>query len=190
MLNDTNVANAISDQTITIGIELPSRQGAAFKLRLQLLLMLALAAVLSASAAHATTYYVSKNGNNLNGLSWQHAWNELDQIQWTAVKSGDVILLDGGTTSMTYSTQLNYPSGTASVVITTGIGTDHSGQVIIDGTNSANDYAPAAVVSYGTSLTLEGRHQSGILVRNSMQGYGIQNLSNVFIDHVEVAITP
>ena len=44
-------------------------------------------------------YYVSRTGSNGNGLSWATAWNELDQIGWSAVQPGDTILLDGGNTA-------------------------------------------------------------------------------------------
>src|SRR5579883_1080756 len=57
-------------------------------------------------AASRVTFYVSKNGNNSNGLSWQTAWNELDHINWTVVQPGDTIMLDGGASGMTYTTTL------------------------------------------------------------------------------------
>jgi len=51
-------------------------------------------------------YYVSKNGNNSDGLSWQTAWNELNQINWSHIQPGDTILLDGASTQMVYTTTL------------------------------------------------------------------------------------
>src|SRR5437762_3080102 len=60
----------------------------------------------SALAATGTTYYVSKNGNNADGRSWATAWNELNQINWGVVQPGDSILLDGGSSQMTYTTSL------------------------------------------------------------------------------------
>ena len=41
-------------------------------------------------------YYISKNGNNGDGLSWATAWNELDKINWSVIEPGDTILIDGG----------------------------------------------------------------------------------------------
>lgn len=40
-------------------------------------------------------YYVSLLGNNSDGLSESTAWNELDQIDWTAINAGDTITLIG-----------------------------------------------------------------------------------------------
>lgn len=42
------------------------------------------------------TWYVSKNGDNSTGLSWAHAWNEMDQWDWAAIAPGDLINVDGG----------------------------------------------------------------------------------------------
>ncbi|MCA9381108.1 hypothetical protein KC678_02490 [Candidatus Dojkabacteria bacterium] len=49
-------------------------------------------------------WYVSKNGNNGDGTSWTNAWNELNQIDWNSVEPGDVVYIDGGTTSCAYPT--------------------------------------------------------------------------------------
>src|SRR5260221_2985401 len=50
---------------------------------------------------HATgnTYYVSKNGNNADGLSWTTAWNDVNKINWSALNPGDTIVIDGGATA-------------------------------------------------------------------------------------------
>src|SRR4051812_28157757 len=56
--------------------------------------------------ATGSTYYVSKNGNNTTGSSWSNAWNELDQINWSSIQAGDTIYIDGGSTSMTYTSTL------------------------------------------------------------------------------------
>src|SRR6266700_6872250 len=51
-------------------------------------------------------YYISKNGNNGDGLSWATAWNELDKINWSVIEPGDTILIDGGSLQMVYTTTL------------------------------------------------------------------------------------
>jgi len=56
--------------------------------------------------AAANTLYVSKKGNNADGRSWTTAWNELDKINWSAVQSGDTILIDGGVTPCAYPTSV------------------------------------------------------------------------------------
>jgi len=59
-----------------------------------------------AQAQEAKTYYVSKTGSNTSGESWQEAWNELDQIDWSVISAGDTILLDGGAEQMIYTSTL------------------------------------------------------------------------------------
>ncbi len=106
------------------------------------------------------TFYVSRRGNNADGLSWGTAWNELANINWSAVQPGDTILLDGGSVScpklgpgyscgMVYNSTLSITrSGTSSAPITIRLAGDagRNGTVIIDGgvTNwpGCADYAP------------------------------------------------
>lgn len=47
-------------------------------------------------ASGALTWYVSRHGDNVDGRSWATAWNELDRINWSLVRPGDVVLVDGG----------------------------------------------------------------------------------------------
>lgn len=60
----------------------------------------------TATAVPPQRYYVSKNGNNSDGLSWETAWNELDQIDWRVIAPNSYILLDGGVEQMVYQTPL------------------------------------------------------------------------------------
>jgi len=53
------------------------------------------ATTVAASPAGAN-YYVSRTGSNGDGLSWATAWNELNQINWSVIRPGDTILIDGG----------------------------------------------------------------------------------------------
>jgi hypothetical protein len=72
-----------------------------------------------AVSAHATDWYVSRDGSNANGNSWTTAWNELDKINWTQVQPGDTIWIDGGANEMTYRSTLQpKKSGTAGNPIT------------------------------------------------------------------------
>jgi len=90
-------------------------------------------------AASGHIYYVSKNGNNADGSSWQTAWNELKNIHWSIVLPGDTILLDGGQTSMTYTTTLTIgKSGVSGLPITIARATDsgHNGKVVLFGGRS------------------------------------------------------
>lgn len=92
-----------------------------------------------AQAYSGTTYYVSKNGSNTTGLSWSGAWNELSQIAWSRIHPGDTILLDGGASSMTYTTTLTIgESGTQGHPITIARSAEpgHNGTITLFGGNT------------------------------------------------------
>lgn len=64
-------------------------------------------------------FYLSKLGDNRDGLSWESAWNELDQIDWSIIGPGDLIYLDGGADQMVYTSTLQIEqSGTEGAPIT------------------------------------------------------------------------
>ncbi len=91
------------------------------------------------STVGGKTYYISKNGNNSDGRSWSTAWNELDQIKWTNIQPGDMILLDGGSSNMVYTETLNIgKSGTQAAPITIRRTTEpgRNGKVVIFGGRS------------------------------------------------------
>ena len=81
----------------------------------RMLILLAIAVVFrlnvalpTLEAAPGDIYYVSKTGNNADGRSWATAWNELDQIDWSVIQPGDVILIDGGAIACP-ATCVNFP---------------------------------------------------------------------------------
>jgi len=90
--------------------------------------------------ASAGTYYVSKAASSVgDGTSWADAWNELDKINWSVIKPGDTIYLDGGSTSMMYATPLIIgANGTHGSPITIKLSTEkgRNGQAIIYGGRS------------------------------------------------------
>jgi hypothetical protein len=43
-------------------------------------------------------WYVSRRGSGGAGTSWATAWNELAAIDWSVVRPGDTVVLDGGAT--------------------------------------------------------------------------------------------
>jgi len=55
-----------------------------------------------AASPAGANYYVSRTGSNSDGLSWATAWNELNQINWSVIRPGDTILLDGGATECSF----------------------------------------------------------------------------------------
>ncbi|MEM8859146.1 MAG: hypothetical protein AAGD96_12540 [Chloroflexota bacterium] len=88
-----------------------------------------------------SVFYVSRNGDNSNGLSWSTAWRELNLINWDVIIPGDTIYIDGGPIdgSMTYSTTLEPAvSGTEELPVTIQLSNEvsHSGQAILFGGNS------------------------------------------------------
>jgi hypothetical protein len=121
--------------------------------------LLGLPLIPSARASSGTTYYVSKNGNNADGRSWATAWNELANIKWSVVKPGDMILLDGGSQSMTYTTTLTVgQSGTRTAPITIERSTDvgRNGQVVLYGGGSPLPYCGQQNYTYQPSQTSHG----------------------------------
>jgi hypothetical protein len=90
----------------------------------------------TAANTNNNIFYISKNGNNSDGRSWQTAWNELDQVDWSNISAGAVIEIDGGNNGMMYTTKLNITkSGTQDSPITIMRATDsgHNGPVIFFG---------------------------------------------------------
>jgi hypothetical protein len=127
----------------------------------------------NARAASGTLYYVSKNGNNSDGLSWNTAWNELDKINWSEIQPGDTILIDGGVSGMTYNSLLTVgQSGTASAPITIERATTagHDGAVnLFGGRSTPLPYCGQPTYNYQTQ---------GVLT----QGIDIENNAYVIID--------
>lgn len=147
--------------------------------KLALALSLAVAAW-GATGAFGATYYVSKASGGGDGKSWAAAWNELDKIDWSAVRPGDVVTLDGGRDKMVYTTTLMVgASGTAEapIVIRRAAEAGHDGRVVIFGGRATPlvcghtaDYTfqtegvRKSGVDFGASayVTLDGRDWRGI----------------------------
>ncbi|MEM8857554.1 MAG: hypothetical protein AAGD96_04495, partial [Chloroflexota bacterium] len=133
------------------------------------------------------TYFVSVDGDNSDGLSWETAWNEMDQIVWQKIKGGDVILLDGGPSKsepMVYGStlkpaasgdednpiliQIAEESGRNGQVVLFG-GNDlplpECGQAVWDGTAHQTAGETAIVFADGVSnITIDGRKRHGIVI--------------------------
>lgn len=81
-------------------------------------------------------HYVSRNGSNLDGKTWETAWSELSDVDWTIIGPGDTLYIDGGETDMQYTTPLIVgSSGTAAKPITIRVSEEdgRNGQVVIFG---------------------------------------------------------
>ncbi len=151
------------------------------------------------------TFYVSKLGNNADGRSWATAWSELANINWAAVQPGDVILLDGGATSMTYTTSLSIgKSGVAGKPITIRLASEpgrNGKAVIFGGRSTPLPYANQKDYTYDTTarlvgialngqdwIVIDGMKWRGIDV-HGFNKYGIQLSSasnDVIVRNVEV----
>lgn len=153
------------------------------------------------------TYYVSKNGNNTTGQSWASAWNELDQIDWSVIGPGNTIVLDGGSSQMTYRTTLLLEniSGSSENPITIRLSTEdgRDGQAVFFGgrstllpyCNQANyTFQENGVNSYGvfiensSHIVIDGSKRSGIYIYgNNINGMRFNfNTSHFTVRNLEV----
>lgn len=154
-----------------------------------------------------TIFFVSRNGNNQDGLSWESAWDELDQIDWSIIKPGDTIYLDGGEEQMTYETQLIInQSGTSDhpikVLVSSEI--EHNGQVIFSGgreqllpycgqqefDNSDEETLQRIGIHFNShdNIIIDGMNWSGIVIHGySVGGIVIEyDSENITVRNVEI----
>jgi hypothetical protein len=136
-----------------------------------------------ASLAHATSYYVDKDGSggNTDGLSWGTAWARFADIKWGAggVGAGDTLNISGGAVQKFYYERLIVgAAGTAAapLVIRGAVDAGHNGAAIIDGQHARatavmieqRDYVTVRNLSLRRSLGEDGelhvRSSSGIIV--------------------------
>jgi hypothetical protein len=150
--------------------------------------------LISAPSTGGKVYYVSKTGNNADGRSWSTAWNELDQIGWNVVRPGDTILLDGGSSEMTYTTTLTIgKSGTSDNSITIKLADEigRNGRVVLFGGRTTplpycgqQDYTydtdgvrtDGIVIGAYSWIVIDGVKRSGLVIYGH-NGHGIQFLT-------------
>jgi O-antigen/teichoic acid export membrane protein len=138
------------------------------------------------------TFYVSKEGNNTDGKSWETAWNEVDQIRWENVSPGDTIVMGGGE----YHTNMKVgASGVFGAPITI---TTNGAQVILDGQRppppycGESEYIPTmgqdAIDLEGQSfIVIDGQEWKGIVLRNHKRGIMMrEGASNIIVRNVEI----
>lgn len=88
------------------------------------------------SEAQARAFYVSPTGDGTDGLNWKKAWKDPAQINWNNVNPGDQIVLDGGTSGITYNTGFSVSkSGTqgAPIVIRQAVQSGRNGRILLYG---------------------------------------------------------
>lgn len=141
---------------------------------------------------NTTTFYVSKEGNNTDGKSWETAWNEVDQIQWENVSPGETIVIGGGEYHTNMKVEASGVSGSPITITTNGT------QVILDGQRPAppycgeSEYIPAmaqdAIDLQGQSfIVIDGQEWKGIVLRNHKRGIMMRRgASNIIVRNVEI----
>ncbi len=127
------------------------------------------------SEAMAKAFYVSPNGDGSTGANWKTAWQAPDKIDWNQVNAGDQIILDGGTTGITYQSELVVPksgSAAAPITIRQANGAGHNGQVILFGNASATPTPPPypglknGISIGGSYINVVGAQRSGIKIKS------------------------
>lgn len=132
----------------------------------------------------ARNLYVSPAGSGTTGQNWSSAWKDPAQIDWTKVVSGDHIVIDGGTSGITYKTSVTVP--VSNIVIRQSGAAGHSGQVIFNGIKPGNPLA-TGVKFVGSNIHLVGIRRSGIkLEYYGAEGVNIQT-SNNSLRNVEIS---
>jgi hypothetical protein len=149
--------------------------------------------------SHAV-YYVSPSGSGKNGLSWATAWRDTSSINWSVVRPGAEIVLDGGTSTCGTSPYDFKPStpnpgvtcgqryspfsvAQDDITIERSSAAGHNGTVVIDGGRdtplpycgqrqyaATNPTIPGINLNGHTDVTINGMTRSGIVVRGAMEG--------------------
>ena len=154
----------------------------------------------TAHTIRRTVYYVSPFGNGANGLSWATAWRDTSLIDWSVIRQGAKIVLDGGASTCSVSPYDFEPSkpnpgvtcgqryspfsiGRSGITIERSSASGHNGTVVIDGGRNIplpycgqTRYTAATHASIGIDLnghsevTVNGMVRSGIVVRGAENG--------------------
>lgn len=148
-----------------------------------------------------TTWYVSGAvSSSGNGTSWAAAWKDTASIAWGSLASGDIIEIDGGTTTSTVSpydfaagspnpgvncgmTYSPFTVGAGNITIRRSRAAGRNGTVVISGgrltplpycgqvSYSATTGAAIGIDCSGhTGVTIDGQDRSGIIVRGAQNG--------------------
>jgi hypothetical protein len=172
-------------------------------------------ATTSAQAIHLA-YYVSPSGNGTDGRSWATAWRNTSLINWSAVRPGATIVLDGGTSvcgGSPYDFKPSSPDpgvtcgqryapfsvGQDDVTIERSTAAGHDGTVVIDGgrdtplpycgqaSYSAPGGAATGIDLNGHSgVVIDGKARSGIVVRGADNGVWMQGGGGDTLRNMEI----
>ncbi|MBK9206666.1 MAG: hypothetical protein IPL73_30495 [Candidatus Obscuribacter sp.] len=133
--------------------------------------LLAVATICTYQAdASARAFFVSPTGDGSDGMTWKKAWKDPAQINWASVNPGDQIVLDGGTSGITYETSFTIPkSGTAGapIVVRQSPQAGHNGKITLYGGSDKppagyNTGIPTGVNIAGSYVHFVGARRAGI----------------------------
>jgi hypothetical protein len=168
------------------------------------------------SPVHSVAYYVSPSGNGTTGLSWATAWRDTSLINWSVIRPGAQIFLDGGSSKCGVSPYDFEPSkpdpGVTcgqryssfsieqnDITIERSSAPGRGGTVVIDGGRNTPlpycgqaRYAAAAGARAGIDLnghsgvTINGMTRSGIVVRGAQDGVVMENGGHDTLRNMEI----
>lgn len=118
-------------------------------------------------------FYVSKNGNNTDGLTWATAWNEMDQIKWTGIdpQNYDSLTIDGGVGRMIYRKPMQVQVRPYAIPVRIAVSAEpgHNGQVVIAPGSQSNG------IEITGGVQLNGSKRSGIFVYGAKKGITVNS---------------
>ncbi len=162
------------------------------------------------------TYYVSPSGNGTNGRSWATAWRSTSLINWSVIRPGSEIILDGGGSRCSvspYDFKRSSPDPGVTcgqryaafsvdqddVTIERSTAAGHDGTVVIDGGRNTPlpycgqpSYSAAAGATAGIDLNghsgvvIDGIARSGIIVRGAQEGVWMDGGHNDTLRDMEI----
>ena len=170
----------------------------------------------TAPAAHVPTYYVSPSGNGTNGRDWATAWRNTSLINWSVIKPGSQIILDGGTSKCSVSPYDFKPEspdpgvtcgqryapfsvGRNDITIVRSTAPGHDGTVVIDGgrdtplpycrqpSYSAVVGAPLGIDLNGhAGVVIDGMARAGIVIRGAQSGVDMRGGGGGTLRNMEI----
>lgn len=162
-----------------------------YKIAIRCLICLSVALtaqIASVQDVSARNLYVSPTGSGTTGQNWASAWKDPAQIDWTKVASGDHIVVDGGTSGITYKTAVTVP--VSNIVIRQSSAAGHSGQVVFSGVNATSPFGNpqrTGITFVGSNIHIVGARRSGIKLESyGAEGVNIQT-SNNSLRNVEIS---
>ncbi len=167
-------------------------------------------------ATHSAVYYVSPSGSGTDGRSWATAWRNTSLIDWSVIRPGATIMLDGGTSACDVSPYDFKPSspgpgvtcgqryaplpvGQNDITIERSAAAGHDGTVVIDGGRDTPlpycgqaRYSAAGGAITGIDLNghsgvvVDGMTRGGIVVRGAQDGVSMRGGGDDTLRDIEI----